>query len=328
MHQNDTRFSNAPRHAIVLIWGIASLMVLGGGAGICGAQEQGGSLEPVNLRPQWREGQTSRYEVSTQRVQRQSMQAGDRRREQQVTLQSDAEVTWHVRRVHADGGAECEMTIDWMQITARSEQGEQLNDSRRASGDTPPVHDMLRAMAGTPIEVRVAPDGSIQGISGTDAIRRQLEFEHMAPQDLDFIESASKLATLIGAPVAAGAGDQWQTRNRWRHELGFLHEQFEWELAGMERIAQIPVATVVGRGGLELEVDEADMPDEAPPIDVRLRDGDVNTQVMFDLQRGEVVGRNSVQNMLVEVVIRVPQQTVRQEIEQSVQSQVLRIAER
>lgn len=283
--------------------------------------------EPVRLQPQWEEGQTSRYEIFTRREQRGLVMAAGERREQQASVETTGELTWHVQQVRSDGGAVCEMTIDWMRMTMRSDQAEQVNDSRQGSGDTEPVHDMLRAMAGTPIEVRVAPDGLIEGVAGVDAVRQSMANPGLAPGELDLIESASKLALLAGAPAQATVGDTWQRRNRWRHEMGYLHEDITWRLEGVEHIAGIPVATVTGDAVLDLEFEEPDMPPDAPPVDVRLREGDLQTQVMFDLQRGEAVGRNSVQHTRIEITVETPQQRVQQEIEQTIQSQALRIGE-
>lgn len=283
--------------------------------------------QPVDLRPQWREGQTSRYEISSERVQHHSMTAGQQQREQRSTMQTSGEVTWHVEHVASDGSAQCRMTFDWLRMTMRDDQQEQVNDSRQGSGDTPPLHAMLRAMTGVAIGVEVAADGTIQAVSNTAAIRRALEHEELAPSDVDLIENASKLATLINAPAAAEPGDQWRVEHQWRHELGSQYETIDWRLEGIEHIADIPIATVVGQGAVEVEMDEAQMPEGAPPIDMTMRDGNIQAQVLFDLQRGEVVGRNSVEQTRIEMTIRIPEQTVHQQIEQTVQSQVLRIEE-
>ncbi|MFW6060733.1 MAG: DUF6263 family protein [Phycisphaeraceae bacterium] len=284
--------------------------------------------QAIDLRPRWEPGQTSRYELWAQRVQRQSVMAGEQQREQEVRITTTGEATWTVRHVDAQGNADCEMTFDWMAMTADNGEGApQVNDSRNASGDTPMIHDMLSALTGTPIRVRVAADGRIESVAGTDAVRNQLEVEQLAPADLDFIESANDLATIAGAPAAAEVGDTWRVQHEWTHQMGFLHEDMRWRVEGVEQIAGIPVATVVGEADLELEVDRSDMPEEAPPIDVTLREGEARSQVMFDLDRHEAVGRNSVQRLVTEVNIRMPQQTIQQRIEQTIQSQVLRIAE-
>ncbi len=84
---------------------------------------------------------------------------------------------------------------------------------------------------------------------------------------------------------------------------------------------------MTGQSDLDLEVDRSKIPDDAPPIDVKLRDGSVQSQVMFDLQRHEAVGRNSVQKTDIDVTIRFPQQSIHQRIQRTTQSQMLRIAE-
>lgn len=297
--------------------------------GITGAAAQAQSEPaPLNLRPQWQPGQTARYEIWGRRVRSMEMSVGGRSRQTSVTIDTTGEITWTVDRVKPDGGATCIMTLDWMTATITPSEGEvQRNDSRRAQGDAPMVHDLLRAMAGVPLTVEVAPDGSIEDVRGVDAIRRRAQHEEMVPEELDFIESANDLATVPDVPAALEPGDTWQAEYRWTHEMGFLHHDVTYTLAGVEHLAGIPVATVEARGDLELEVDRSKMPDNAPPIDVKLVGGDVRSQIMFDLQRHETVGRNTVQRTTIDVAIRLPQQTISQRTQETVQSQALRVAE-
>ena len=282
----------------------------------------------INLQPQWQTGQTSRYEVWTRRVQRRTVSAGGQQRQQEVTAVTTGEVTWRVDRVRDDGGAACEMNFDWLRITLTSDDGEpRVNDSRDASGDNARIHNLLTALTSGPVNVSVAPDGRIEGVSGIDAIQQRVQQEAMAPSELDFIESANGLAAIAAAPAAAANGAEWQSEHTWSHEMGRLHEDMQWQLQGVERIADIPVATVTGRGELELEVDRSKMPADGPQIDVELAEGSTRTQVMFDMQRHEAVGRNSVQQTVINVNIQVRQRTIRQRIEQRIQSQALRISE-
>lgn len=281
----------------------------------------------VDLRPQWREGQRSRYEVWTRRVRDTTMSLAGQSRSAQVTMETTGEVTWVVDRVQPNGGATCTMTLDWLSMSIASDGERQVSDSRRGSGDNEMIHDLLRAMAGVPITVEVAPDGSIESVHGTDAIRRRLDVPEMMPQDLDFIESASDLATIPDAPATARVGARWDADYRWTHEMGHLRHDMSYTLAGVEELAGIPIATVTGRGSLSLDVDHSKLPEDAPPIDVKLVDGSVTSQVMFDLQRHEAIGRNTVQETTIDVTVRMPQQTLSQRTHETIQSQVLRIGE-
>jgi len=290
--------------------------------------QQASEPRTFNLRPQWQEGQTSRYELWSRRTRQMTMSAGDRQRETSSTVEVTGEVTWRVDRVKSTGGATCTMKYDWLKLSITNAQGDtQVADSRRASGDIEALHAFLQAMTADDVRVTVAPDGSIADVAGIDAIQQQIEVEQMRPEDLDFIESARELAVLAGAPASVTIGDTWQTEAKGTHEMGYLYSENDWQLAQVERIAGIPVATTTSTGELELEVDRSDMPRNGPNIDVTLRDGSVRSQVMFDLQRHEAVGRNTVQNTVIEVNVSVRQRSMSQRIEETVQAQVLRIAE-
>ena len=281
-----------------------------------------------NLRPDWEAGQSSRYEIWSHRERRMSMSAGGRQREVTSTYEVAGEVTWRVQNVRSDGGAVCEMTYDWLKLTVRDGQGnEQVSDTRRGAGDSEPIHDFLKAMTSGAVRITVAPDGTIANVAGTNAIRQRVATEQMRPEDLDFMESARELAVLAGAPANAAMGDSWQTESKGTHRMGYLRQRTDWRLEQVERIAGIPVATVQGEAELELEVDKSDRPDNAPPVEVTLRNGRMRSQVMFDLQRHEAVGRNAVQTTAVDVNIRMQQGSIQQRIEETLQSQVLRIDE-
>lgn len=284
--------------------------------------------EPVNLQPHWREGQTARYDLWTQRSRETTMSMAGRTRTSNLTTTTTGELTWTVNRVHPSGGATCTMTLDWLAMVINPDEGQpQSNDSRKGSGDNPPIYNLLKAMAGVPITVEVNADGSIASVSGTDAIRRQVEMKELVPEDLDFIESASDMATIASAPEMAAIGESWKAAFRWSHEMGHLRHNMTYTLASVEEVAEIPVANVVGEGTLALDVDRSKLPPDSPPIDVRLIDGRVSTQIMFDLVRHEAVGRNSSQQTTIEVTVKLPQQSLTQRTVETIQGQTLRIEE-
>lgn len=284
----------------------------------------------VNLRPKWEAGQTSRYHFTTTRVQDTTLSAAGRTRRVATTVESEGEVTWRVDRVNADGSYDCSMTLDWMTAGLTGPDGKtQENDSRRASGDTPPIHDLLEAMTGVTLSVSVAPDGRITGVDGVDQMRRDASNPDMVPQDLDFIESATDLATLAGAPAQLAIGGTWDAQFKWTHDLGFIHQEVTYRLTGVEPIAGIPVAMVIGTGSGRLEVDRSQMPKDGPPIDIRLTSSEHQTQVMFDLVRHEAVGRNTVDSRVIDITIRLPTPPgpVTRHVEETISSQTLRVAE-
>ncbi len=282
----------------------------------------------IDLQPDWREGQTCRYEFWNSRRQNTTMEIAGRQREMSNTLESEGEITWRVDRVRPDGSATCSMTLDWIAITVTDPDGEeQYSDSRRGSGDIESLHQLLRAMSGRTLVVEVASDGSISSISGRAQIARAVDQPEIVPEDLDFIESASDLATLSGAPAGIEPGGSWKVPFKWNHDMGFMHYETTYTLDGIELIADIPIATVTGRSKLKLEYDDSDMPPGSPPVDVDLISGSQESQIIYDLSRHEAVGRNTVETQTINMSIRFPQQTFSRLIEQEMQGQVLRIEE-
>ncbi|MEX0745488.1 MAG: hypothetical protein WD118_07785 [Phycisphaeraceae bacterium] len=282
----------------------------------------------VDFRPAWQPGQTARYEVWTQRERESTMSVGGETQQVNMTLESEGEVTWTVDRVEPDGSAVCTMTIDWLATTVTDAEGQaQVNDSRRASGDIEPMHQVLRAMAGVPVRVHVGVDGAVQRVEGIDAIARAVEIAELAPDENDFIRSATHLAVLADAPADARAGHTWNARHTWNHEAGQMQHSDAYTLQSVGEIAGVPVATVVSRTQLELDVDRSVFPDDGPPVDVQLTEGTRSAEVIFDLQRREAVGRNSLERTTVQVNVRLPEQTLNQRNRETVRSQALRIAE-
>lgn len=284
--------------------------------------------EGVDLRPRWKTGQSCRYEIWAQRQRHTTVNMGGQSRQIDVLMETLGQVSWRVEEVRSDGSARCTMTLEWLKVTITGPDGQQqVNDSRQGQGDNEAIHQLIRAMAGVPIGVSVAPDGTIQAVSGTDAIRQRVQIEATAPEDLDFIETATDLAALPAAPADARAGQRWSARFKWTHEVGFLHHDVSYTLAGVETVEGVPIADVTSQSKLRLEVDRSQIPADAPPIDVKLLEGSASSQVMFDLIRHEAVGRNSTQQTAIETVVRLPNQTLQQRIEETIRSQALRIAE-
>lgn len=290
--------------------------------------------EVFDLRPHWTPGQTTRYEVWSSRTRQSTVTRGGRSRTTGFKMTSEGEVTWTVDKVKADGSATCTMTMDWLTLELTGEDGKtHKNDSRKSKGDIEPFHALLKALTGVPIKVSVAADGTITKVNGVKAVRAKIkpELKEMVPEDLDFIETASDLATLVAVPQEVRVGKKWDADQRWTWSdppfKGHMNHDMTFTLAGVEDMAGLPIAVVEGRSKLKLELDRSDLPEGMPPFSVKLVKGDLQTQVMFDLTRGEVVGRNTVQTTTIDVTIRMPHATISRRIEQTLQGQVLRIEE-
>ena len=146
----------------------------------------------------------------------------------------------------------------------------------------------------------------------------------------DFMESANDLATLAKAPMTAAVNDSWNAKFIWNHQLGQMHQSMRYTLQSVEEIEGIPLATVVGVAQLEMKPDNDRLGAEAgqgPEVRTRMTDGSFETQVMFDLQRHEAVGRNTIEYHQFQIDIQWPQQTVTRTVDEQIHSQILRIDE-
>ncbi len=291
--------------------------------------------QATDLQPHFQAGRKSRYEIWMMRDNRIILPAAGRSQSAGTHIEVKSEVTWLVEKVKPDGGATCVMTIDWISADYTNAAGEKTeNDSRRAAGGNEAIHKLVRAMAGVPVRIELAADGSVLSASGAEVLERKIGKEFHPPNNLDFMESASDLATIIAAPKQTQLKDKWTARNTWNHELGKINVSLEQTLVSVEDIAGIPVANVTGRGNLSLEPDITKVfPKEllnqagSPQIDIKLKSGSLNTQVMYDLQRHEAIGRNSTQETQIEIRLKVKDQTLTESITNTIQSQTLRIEE-
>lgn len=291
------------------------------------APEQDAALR---LRPRWVEGRRTRYEGWTQRRQSMAMSFNGQNRTAETLMEARNGVTWTVDRVKSDGSASCTLVIDWMTFSFTGSDGQtQTVDSRRASGEPEAIHRLVKAIAGLPVKIEMAADGSVISSTGADAIKRRMNSDSGVPDDRDFMETANELAAIAGAPLEAQVGSRWDAVFAWRHEMGTLHHSMRYTVTSEEDVAGIPIATVTGRASLKLELDPSKLPPAGgPKLDVKLQKGSVETQIMFDMQRGEAVGRNTLQQTTIDVRVRFPNNmTMVRTINETLQNQTLRLSE-
>ena len=287
------------------------------------------TAQTINLRPRYVAGRVAKYDIWSNRRQVVRVTFMGQSEEVESLLETTGVVTWRVDAARADGTAACVMTIDWIAVTSKVGDTEaNHNDSRKGSGESPAMHALLKAMAGVPIAVEMAADGSVAKVAGVDAIRQRAGEETSVPDELDFVESASDLATIIAARESVAIDKSFSAKAAWNHELGKLNHDIQFTLANVEEVAGIPVATVTGTSKIKLDVDPAKLPQDGPRVDVKLLRGEATMQIMFDLSRGEAVGRNSSQTTVVEAKLSAGGQTVTRLAEETIQSQALRIAEK
>ncbi len=288
---------------------------------------------PYDVRPLFDEGRSTRYEVWGKRTMRMDLQGPFGQRTLTQTMVSEGEVTWKVQRIGDDGSATCEMTLLWMSLTVQADDGEPRSvDSRDGVDNEDAMSVRIGALVEKPIVFEMNADGSVQSVRGVDRVREA--FGQGAGSDLKdavFLEQASTLATLPRAPATLDLDGQWSSTNVWSRNYGNLRGDLQntmnYRLGGVESVAGIPVATVTGEAQLGFDPDPDMIPDSGPQIDVQMTNGRATTQIMFDLQRHEVVGRNDVEKVRIETSIESEQINISTVMEETTQNQVLRVAE-
>lgn len=267
-----------------LVWsafwaGCLVLSLIGAGpAAVAQSAEVVGVTEKVavQLRPQWTAGQATRYEFWNRFDKETQVDFAGKTQNQTTVTEVTGEVSWAVVNVRPDGGADCTMTLDWMrvqtQVTASNGRSQEtVADSRKpGTPETKPMVELLSAMTGVAMKVKVAPDGSIIEAKGRDEMVRKTESPDFLPSALDFVESASDLATLPFAPPASAAtadepasltiGKTWNADFTWDHEMGKLDQRWDYTLDRVENIAGLPVAVVTGQAKFKLDPKLPDRP--------------------------------------------------------------------
>lgn len=302
--------------------GVAALLLLTALAGQARAQS-----EAVNLQPRFEAGRVTRYSLWTQRDSRMDVSYSGRDQTFERGTLVEGEATWTVERVHADGSASCVLLLDWLAVTVTNPDGERVSaDSRRGGGDNPALDEVVNALVRTPLRYDVGPDAVIRRVDGLHDVQRKLkELPADAFSERDLLEMAYDMAIVGHAPADARPGGVWRHDLERSHELGTFQVRMDYELTGAEWLEGQMIANLRGRGELRFEARRSDGP---PQVDVVLRDPSCEEQVMWDLRRGEAVGRNESRSYTLGMVIHIgDQHTVRQTLTETVQNQALRIAE-
>lgn len=315
------------RHPARLL-SLVQTLLLGVGLGVTPTRAAAEATPAVDLQPRWVEGRVTRYAFETQRLTDLVFEAAGQTREARNRFTSEGEVTWRVRDVNRDGSAEAEFVYDWLRLTFENPQGDtEVADSRRGSGDDPRLQALVEAVAGTPLTVDMAADGSVIEIAGMDAIRRKTDFPETVPEDRDFLEAVTDQISLPAAPADAEPGDQWQQSFTWGHQAGDLQYDTTYTLVEVAPMAGVPVALLRSESELDLDPTEPDVPPDGPDIETRLESGAASAQIMFDLSRNQAVGRHESEQTVVLTSVRTPQGPLTQTTTIRVSRQLLRIAE-
>lgn len=284
----------------------------------------------VDLQPRFVVGQQSRYSLWSKRTTQVQVTVMDKVKSHDAHYTVEGESTWTVLSVNDDGSAQCQMTFDWLTLKITMPDGTvQNNDTRDGTNESDRAYEVLAAMVGQPVELSMAADGSVTAVSGTDAMRNSAAEDVRIPEDLDFIESASDLATLPFAPAKATVNQNWDTSFRWTHEMGHLNHDVQFTLDSVRKVHGIELATISGKGTLTLDLAEDKLPPSNDDVDVNvvMDEGTIEHQILMDLSRHEVIGRNTLQKTVISTSMRSDKFSVAQTTTETVQGQALRISE-
>ena len=283
--------------------------------------------QTFDLRPVWKTGQASRYQIHQTELTVAQMQGlGE---PQRSTIQVDAVVMWEVLASGESSGGTARMTVESISFQVTGEDGQTRTITADAADEEfQSMRQYLAALAGAAVTVQIAPDGRIESVEGHEAIRAKAG---EAGDNLDegfFRDLARDLAVLTGGQASVKPAAKWQHTHTSDHPIGELRQSYTDELRGVEVLGGVPVAVVQRRGELALEPDLSGRPADAPPLDIRTTETDYTAQLFFDLSRRELVGSHAQQTLELEVTITTPARALVQSIREVTSTQMLRISER
>lgn len=297
--------------------------------------------KPVNLRPSWAVGQSAGYTFWSRMEKKETAQLPNGPQSQTTVYISEGRMAWTVESVNEDGSAACTMQIKALKISITAgEQDPLVIDSENPTGESPMFDQLVGAMVQTPLTVRVNADGTIAAIEGVDELTNAAGAEvaesGAVPDELDFKETASELATLMAAPAQATPGQTWNVKNTWNQDsvLPQMDATADWDttftFAKLGKIQGVPIATIKSASNVDIKVDLSKLPQNDTKIDVQVDKGKATGEIFFDLSRHETVARNDSMSYTANVTITPPTDQIppiRITIEQKQQSQLLRVSE-
>jgi hypothetical protein len=297
--------------------------------------------KPTSLRPQWKVGQSATYEFWGKTQKDETAQILGQEQSETTTFVSEGNVTWRVDSLNDDGTATCTMQLTKLVFTIKAGKNDPITmDSDNPAGDRPAFDNLMSAMTQTPLTVTVAADGTITKVQGIDkmeaAAGAEAQEADIIPEELDFKETASDLATLISAPAEATPGQTWNATNTWNHEDVFPQAEtkakwdttFTFDSVGV--IAGVPIATIKTKSDVDIQVDLSELPEGGPDIDIQISDTSAGGEVLFDLSRNETVARNETMKYTALITVASPRPelpAITVKIVETNQSQLLRVSE-
>lgn len=285
-----------------------------------------------DLRPHFVVGRASRYQVWESRVMNTHVAGPGGERSAELSMTTEGVMLWRVDTVAEDGSADCVIQIEHVTVTVVAPGSEpRVVDSREPGNENDRMRRWLSALVETPLRYRMNADGSVERFESLDAIRAAMDSHRSNVNPSMFIEQASTLATIPGAPADAVLGEAWERRVEWSRDFGgfpvLLDYQGKYALERITPIAGIDIATVRGDATLAGTSDTDRLPPNSPPLDMRIEAGHGTRRVMFDMVSREVVGRDNIEMVTLNVVMSIRGIAITTRIEERIHSQVLRTEE-
>jgi hypothetical protein len=295
-------------------------------AGLAHAQDK------YDLRPIFKQGQTSRYKLTQTEVTRATIAGlpnGAAAAPQESMTEIAGEITWKVTEANDSGGGTAAMTIDTLSMKVTGPDGTVVDVTpTRAPEEGKPLQQWLKAMMGTPLTVEVTPDGKIGSVKGYKAIQQKAG-DNGAKLDEDYFrEIAMDLAVLVGGKADAAPGSSWKFAYTGDHRLGKIDYDMTYTVGGVETIANIPVVLVNRTARMKFNADLSDLPKDAPPMKVTTKEATQTAQIMFDTTRHEIVGINIDQVLDVQVGMTLAGHNITRGNREATSTQIMRIAEK
>lgn len=280
----------------------------------------------LNLRPQWTQGQTSRYRITQTELTVQQIQGITEAVESTVNL--EAELTWTVTKANPDGGGAAVMSLDkvWMKITDPS--GNSVEEDGRSTNEaTASLRTWINAITGAPLTVDIAADGSITRVEGHRAIQSKAGEAGKNLDEQYFREVAMDLAVLVGGQSDARLGKSWKVDHDAAHRMGDIHFETTYTPTAVETIAGIGIVMIDRASKMRFTPDLSDLPPDAPRLNVRTVEATQAGQILFDTSRHEIVGGHGEQTLALEISFSVNGRNITRTSREVTSSQILRISE-
>lgn len=287
-----------------------------------------------DLRPNWKLGQTARYQYRTIRIHHVTEKYRRTIKVEDAKMVSEGEALWNVKEVRDDGSYVCTLTDIWKTIEVIYPDGKALRVDSRVSPDLSDER-VVKFMSsiGVPLYVYVSSDGTITDVTGIDRLNERIPPRlRYGPERLwMFKRNAASMATLEGVPKAIGLDEIWDVQLTWPwfdppYE-GLMHYDAKYAISMIDERDGVTVAVIDARAEPVLTIDKSKLDDSHPPFDAELVNSSASIQVIYDLARRESVQRHTKQVVTVDYYIHYPRTTVERRLEQTIEGETTRVAE-